>query len=78
MKQNWMIAFLTISLKKMVTSFLYSEGIGISSEEGKLLMLEMVSWRKNHFKTNISETISLKLTISNRKMIDNVSTQTSN
>ena len=73
-----MIAFLTISLKRMATSFLYSEGIEISSEEGKLFMLEMASWQKNGFKTNISETISLELTISKKRMIDDICVQTYN
>ena len=69
MKQSWMIFFLTISLTQMTTSFLHSEGIETSLERVKSVYIKdgLTVKRLTDFETNILVTISLELTISNKK-----------
>ena len=69
MNQSCMIVFLTISLKCMATSFFHSEEIEVSSGERKIFYVKgtLIIKRLNDFETNISETISLELTISNKE-----------
>ena len=67
MKQNW-IVFLIISLKYVATSFLHSRDIN-KFEGRKIVYIKdgLLVKRINDFETNISETISIELTISNKE-----------
>ena len=69
MKQDSMILFLTNNLRLKISSFPLLEEIGINNGGSKIVFVKdgLIVNRLTEFESNISETICLELTISNKK-----------